>query len=148
MCAIRRSLANAGNAGLDRASLIHATARELGFARTTEALKTMLDASIRRAVRRGVADNSAGVLSLFAKGIDAYAREHLKVQLLMAMRATGGTCAKGDAALLLARALGFARTGPTITATVDSLVRSLIRAQRIESKGGQLRVLRRNESHE
>ncbi len=44
--------------------------------------------------------------------------------------------------------LGFARTGPTITATVDSLVRSLIRAQRIESKGGQLRVLRRNESHE
>ena len=34
-------------------------------------------------------------------------RDHLKAQLLVAIRAVGGTCSKTDAPMLLARALGL-----------------------------------------
>jgi hypothetical protein len=142
MCAIRRVLASAGSGGLSRDDLIRSTARELGHARTSPALKTGLDAAIRRAVRRGIAENSAGVLTLLVKDIGGYDRDHLKAQLLAAIRAVGGTCLKAEAPILLARALGFARTGPNITAMVEAIVRSLVRAKQIESRGGQILVLR------
>ena len=145
MCAIRRALASAGGEGLSRDDLIRSTARELGFARTSPALKVALDTAIRRAVRRGIAENAGGVLTLLARNIDGYNREHLKVQLLAAIRAAGGTCRKADAPLLLARFLGFARTGSSIAAAVDSLVRSLVRAKQLDSMAGQIHVLRRSE---
>jgi hypothetical protein len=142
MCAIRRVLASAGIDGLSRNDLIRSIARELGHARTSPALKVELDSAIRRAVRRGIAENSGGVLTLLVKDIDGYDREHLKAQLLMAIRAVGGNCPKEDAPKLLARALGFARTGPGITSIVDVILRSLIRAKLVESKSGQIRTLR------
>jgi hypothetical protein len=142
MCAIRRVLAGAGNSGLSRDVLIRSTARELGQARTSPALKVELDAAIRRAVRRGIAENSGGVLSLLVKDIDGYDREHLKAQLLAVIRAVGGTCPKADAPMLLARALGFARTGAGITAVVESLLRGLVRVQQVKSIAGQLKVVR------
>ena len=145
MCAIRRVLASAGGEGLSRDDLIRSTARELGFARTSPALKEALDTAIRRAVRRGIAGNAGGVLTLLARNIDGYNREHLKAQLLAAIRAAGGTCQKADAPLLLARFLGFARTGSSIAAAVDSLVRSLVRARQLESMAGHIHVLRRGE---
>ena len=64
------------------------------------------------------------------------------LELLAAIRAEGGTCAKADAPMLLARVLGFARTGASITATVDSILRSLVRAGLVESRAGEVRVLR------
>ena len=142
MCTIRRVLASAGSGGLSRDDLIRSTARELGHARTSPTLKVELDSAIRRAVRRGIAANSGGVLTVLAKDIDGYDRDHLKAQLLAAIRAFGGTCPKPDAPMLLARALGFARTGTGITAIVESLLRSLVRGQQIESRGGQILVLR------
>jgi hypothetical protein len=142
MCAIRRVLAGAGNSGLSRDVLIRSTARELGQARTSPALKAELGAAIRRAVRRGIAENSGGVLSLLVKDIDGYDREHLKAQLLAVIRAVGGTCPKADAPMLLARALGFARTGAGITAVVESLLRGLVRVQQVKSIAGQLKVVR------
>ena len=69
-------------------------------------------------------------------------RDHLKAQLLAAIRATGGTCAKSEASMLLARALGFARTGAGIAAVVESLLRSLVRTKQVESRAGQIRVIR------
>ena len=116
--------------------------RELGHARTSPTLKAELDSAIRRAVRRGIAENTDGVLTLLVKDIDGYGRDHLKAQLLAAMRAAGGSCAKADAPTLLARALGFARTGAGIAAVVDSLLRSLVRTKQVESRAGQIRVLR------
>ena len=142
MCAIRRVLASAGSGGFSRDDLIRSTARELRFARTSPALKAGLDAAIRRAVRRGIAENSSGVLTLLVKDMDGYDRDHLKAQLLTVIRAVGGTCSKTDAPMLLARALGFARTGPNITAMVETILRSLVRAKQIESRGGQIFVLR------
>ena len=142
MCAIRRALTSAGSAGLGRDDLIRSTARELGHARTSPALKVALDVAIRRAVRRGIAENAGGVLTLLVKDIDGYDRDHLKAQLLAAIRAVGGTCLKADAPMLLARFMGFARTGTSITASVESLVRSLVRAKQVESRAGQIRVVR------
>lgn len=145
MCTIRRVLASAGrtgSGGLRRDDLIRSTARELGYARTSPALKVELDTAIRHAVRRGVAGNSGGVLTVLVKDIDGYDRDHLKAQLLAAMRAAGGSCAKADAPTLLARALGFSRTGAGITAIVESLLRSLVRAKQVESRARQLRVVR------
>jgi len=75
--------------------------------------------------------------------MDGYDSAHLKDQLLTAMRAEGGTCQRADAPKLLARALGFARTGSSINTTVEALVRSLVRAGRLESKAGELSVIRR-----
>jgi hypothetical protein len=132
----------AGIGGLSRDDLIRSTSRELGFARTSPAVRAELDTAIRRAVRRGIAGNSGGVLTLLVKDIDGYEREHLKAQLLAAMRAAGGSCAKEDAPTLLARALGFARTGAGIAEAVESLLRSLVRAKQIESRSGQLRIVR------
>ncbi|WP_156876202.1 type ISP restriction/modification enzyme [Rhodoferax antarcticus] len=143
MCAIRRALTSAGSAGLGRDDLIRSTARELGHARTSPALKVALDVAIRRAVRRGIAANASCVLTLLVKDIDGYDRDHLKAQLLAAIRAMGGTCLKEDAPLLLARFMGFARTGTSINNTVEALVRSLVRAGRLESKAGQLTVTRK-----
>ena len=142
MCAIRRVLTGAGIGGLSRNDLIRSIARELGHARTSPALKNELDSAIRRAVRRGIAENSGGVLTLLVKVIDGYDRDHLKGQLLAAMRAAGGSCAKADAPTLLARALGFARTGSGIAAVVESLLRGLVKTKQMESKAGQIRVLR------
>ena len=77
-----------------------------------------------------------------SKDIDGYDRDHLKAQLLAAIRSVGGTCPKTDAPMLLARAWGFARTGSNITAMVETILRSLVRAKKIESRGGQILVLR------
>ena len=121
---------------------IRSVARELGHARTSPTLKAELDSAIRRAVRRGIAENTDGVLTLLVKDIDGYDRDHLKAQLLAAMRAAGGSCSKADAPALLARALGFARTGAGIAAVVESLLRSLVRTKQVEYRAGQIRVLR------
>jgi hypothetical protein len=145
MCAIRRVLAGAASTasgGLSRDDLIRSTARELGHSRTSPTLREALDSGIRRAVRRGIAENSGGVLTVLVKDIDGYHRDHLKAQLLAAIRAVGGTCPEADAPKLLARALGFARTGSNIAAVVETILRSLVRAQQVESRSGQISVLR------
>jgi hypothetical protein len=142
MCAIRRVLASAGINGLSRNDLIRSVARELGHARTSPALKAELDSAIRRAVRRGIAENTDGVLTVLVKDMDGYDRDHLQAQLLAAIRATGGACAKSEVPTLLARALGFARTGVGIAAVVESLLSGLVRTKQLESRAGQIRVLR------
>ncbi len=142
MCAIRRVLVGAGSGGVSRDGLIRSIARQLGFARISPALKAMLDSAIRRAVRRGIAENSCGVLNILVTQIDGYSRDHLTAQLLAAMRAAGSACPRADAPRLLARALGYSRTGAGISAIVESLVRSLVRAKQVESRAGQLRVVR------
>ncbi|CAN5474422.1 hypothetical protein BH11PSE7_BH11PSE7_00070 [soil metagenome] len=140
MCAIRAILTRHG--ALSRADLIRYTGRELGFARTSPRLAVLLDSAIRTAVRRGVVENSAGTLSLLVRDMDGYNSAHLKDLLLTVIRAEGGKCQKADAPRLLARALGFARTGSSINITVEAVVRSLVRAGRLESNAGQIRIVK------
>jgi hypothetical protein len=142
MCAIRSVLLSAGIVGLNRDVLIRAVARELGFDRLSPALKQVLSAACYRAVRRGIAANTVGQMRLLMRYIDSYATDQLNALLLTAIRAQGGSCSKIDAASVLARFLGFARTGPRITDTVNLALRSLRQTGQIELVAGQIRVLR------
>ena len=131
MCALRAVLAQSGP--LARDELIRHTARKLGFARTTQAVADALDNAIRRAVRRGIAQNRGGELSLLAGKVEDYDREFLKQQLLKVIPASGVD--KAQLPVQFARHLGFARVGPVIESTVWSLVRSLQRAGQVQLEG-------------
>ncbi|MFZ3083858.1 type ISP restriction/modification enzyme [Rhodoferax ferrireducens] len=133
MRAIRVVLARAGVSALPRADLIRLTARELGHARTSPRIANELDAAIRRAVRRGIASNARGELSLVAKTVDGYDRDFLKQHLLSVI--AGPWCDKADVPLRFARTLGFARRGPKIEELVWSLMRSLQRNRLVEIEG-------------
>ena len=145
MCAIRAVLARAGASAITRPDLIRATARELGFARTAPRLSEVLDTAIRRAVRRGIAENNKGELTLVSRTIEGYDRGFLKRHLQGVI--TGAWCDRAEVSVRFARALGFARTGPKIEAVVESLVRSCLRAGDIEAIGrGDLRQVRKARS--
>jgi hypothetical protein len=133
MCAIRAVLARAGASALLRPDLIRNTARELGFARNSLRLSEVLDTAIRRAVRRGIAENSRGELTLVAKTIDGYDRDFLKQHLLGVI--TGSWCDRVEVPVRFARVLGFARTGPKIEETVWALMRALLRSGQAEVEG-------------
>ena len=133
MCAIRAVLARAGASALTRPDLIRATARELGFARTSPRLSEVLEAAIRRAVRRGIAENNGGELTLLARTIEGYDRDFLK-QLLLGVIA-GPWCDRAEVPVRFARVLGFARTGPKIGETVWASMRALLRSGQAEVEG-------------
>ncbi len=142
MCAIRAVLVQAGASALTRPDLIRATARELGFARTSPRLSEVLDTAIRRAVRRGIAESSRGELTLVARTIDGYDRGFLRQQLLSMVSRRWSSVARLPTQF--ARNLGFARTGPKLEAIVASLVRSCLRSGDIEVTGrGDLRQVRK-----
>jgi hypothetical protein len=143
MCAIRAVLARAGASALLRPDLIRNTARELGFARNSLRLSEVLDTAIRRAVRRGIAENSRGELTLVAKTIDGYDRDFLKQHLLGVI--TGSWCDRVEVPVRFARVLGFARTGPKIEETVWALMRALLRSGQaeVEGRGAVARYRRR-----
>lgn len=133
MCAIRAVLARSGARALTRPELMRLTARELGFGRSSPRVAGVLDAAIRRAVRRGIASNARGELSLVAKTIDSYDRDFLKQHLLSVI--IGPWCDKADVPMRFARTLGFARTGPKIEEVIWSLMRSLQRNGLVEIEG-------------
>ncbi len=131
MCAIRAVLTRAGT--LTRQELVRGTARELGFARTGPRIANTLDDAVRRAVRRGIAVNSGGSLSLVARMVGDYEREFLKKHLLGCV--AGPWWSKADVPLRFARSLGFARTGPKIEAAVSNLMQALLRSGVAQRRG-------------
>ena len=131
MCAIRAVLGCEDS--LVRADLIRHTARALGIARTSPRIATELESAIRRAVRRGIASNERGMLSLANRKIEDYDRAFLKQHLPACL--TAKWCDKSEVPLRFARTLGFARTGPKIEEVVWSLMASLKRAGLIETSG-------------
>jgi Type ISP C-terminal specificity domain len=133
MCAIRAVLARAGAGGLARAELIRQTSREMGNARTSPSIAKQLDDAIRRAVRRGIARNSRGHLTLVARTLDAYALDFLKQRLVEVL--AGPWCERTDVPKRFARCLGFARSGAKIEAQVWLLMKSLRRSGLVEVDG-------------
>jgi hypothetical protein len=96
-------------------------------------------------VRRGIAENNKGELTLVSRTIEGYDRGFLKRHLQGVI--TGSWCDRAEVSVRFARALGFARTGPKIEAVVESLVRSCLRAGDIEAIGrGDLRQVRKTHS--
>jgi hypothetical protein len=139
MCALRAALTDAGNA-LARDALIRQAARALGHQRTSKSSSAALDDAIRRAVRRGIAENRDGELGLLVRDIDGYDRDHLKVQLVAALRAQRGWVDRAEAPKVLARWLGYARTGAKIAVATESLVRALARSGQLELSADRIRV--------
>jgi hypothetical protein len=131
MCAIRAVLAR--ECAINRQNLIRHTARELGIARTSPRIAQELESAVRRAVRRGIASNEGGTLSLAIRKIEDYDRAFLKQHLLSCLSKTW--CDKADVPLRFARTLGFARTGPKIAELVSSLLRALLRTGQLEMQG-------------
>ena len=131
MCAVRAVLSRDG--ALVREDLIRNTAHELGFGRTGTKIADALHDAIRRAVRRGIAVNQGGELSLVSRTIEGYDRAFLK-QLLVTCIGTAWQD-KADLPTHFARTLGFARTGAVIEETVWSLAASLLRSEEIETDG-------------
>ncbi len=138
MCAIRATLSREGAS--TRSDLIRAVGRELGYARIGPRINEAVDAAIRVAVRRGIAQNTGAHLELLVRDIDEYDRNHLKGQLVAALRAQGGWGDKAAVPQLMARWMGFGRTGKNIVAAADSLLRSLVRTGVVEADSGQIRI--------
>ena len=131
MCALRAVLAESG--ALAPNDLIRQTARKLGFARTGAPVRAVLDKAVALAVRRGIAAQADGLLSLEVKSIEGYDRDFLKQHLLGVVgRAWRDTA---EVPVRFARALGFARTGPKIEETVWKLMRALVRAGQVDVQG-------------
>lgn len=141
MCALRAVLAGKGDA-LARDALIRQAARVLGHQRTSKSMAAALDDAIRRAVRRGIAENNGGELSLLVRDIDGYERDHLKLQLVAALRAQRGWVVRTEAPKVLARWMGFARTGAKIVEATESLLRALARSRQVELTGDAVRTAR------
>lgn len=128
MCAIRAVLASTGP--LARADLVRHTTRQLGFARMGPRIQKALDDAVRRAVRRGIAVNTQGELSLMAKSIGVYDLAFLKQRLLSVVN--GNWQDKAEVPVCFARHLGFARVGTKIEKTVWDLMRSLVQGGLVE----------------
>lgn len=139
MCALRAALAEAGDV-LARDALIRQAARALGHQRTSKGIAAALDDAIRRAVRRGIAENRGGALGLLVRDIDGYDRDHLKTQLVAALRAQRGWVDRAAAPKVLARWLGFARTGAKIVEATESLIRALGRSGQVDLTTDRVRI--------
>jgi hypothetical protein len=131
MCAVRTVLARDG--ALARQDLLRRTARELGFARVGPRIAQTLDDAASRAVRRGIAVNGRGTLTLVARKVEDYERGFLKQHLLACV--AGRWWSKMDVPVRFARSLGFARTGSKIEATVWNLMQALLRSGDVQRRG-------------
>ncbi|HVZ31077.1 MAG TPA: hypothetical protein VG963_01545, partial [Polyangiaceae bacterium] len=122
----------------DRETAIRELREQLGFGRTGHVLREALDNGLRTAVRRGILTNEAGTLKLGHASVDDFDRDFLKEQFLASL---GGRVwrDRGDVARGLARFLGFRRTGPSIEDAVRSIINGLIREQRLETRGTEIR---------
>lgn len=138
MCALRSAMAEASGP-FTREDLVRAAARALGYRRTSAKLAEALDDAIRRAVRRGIAANERGALALATRSIEDYERDTLKTQVLAVLRAQRAWVPREDVPRLLARWLGFGRTGARIVEATESVLRALVRSGDLQSQDGAVR---------
>jgi SOS-response transcriptional repressor LexA len=122
----------------DRESAIRELREQLGFKRTGHVLREALDNGIRTAVRRGILGSEGGVLKLHLASIDDLDRDFLKDQFLASL---GGRAwrERTETARVLARFLGFRRTGPAIEDAVRSIINGLLREGRLEARASEIR---------
>jgi hypothetical protein len=122
----------------ERETSIDALARELGYQRTGPRIHEELDNALRTAVRRGILASEPGAVRLFARTIEQYDRDFLKEQFWASLLGRQWV-EREDAVRAFARWMGFRRTGPTIDDMARSLINGLLREDRLESGGSQIR---------
>lgn len=137
MCVIRDIL-SAGP--MSPSDLIRQTAYGLGYKRAVSGITTALEGVLLAAARRGITIRTSGMIQLLGHSIGDYEDEHLKTQFLAALSRKGsGFIERGQAIRAFARWMGFARTGPVIADVGASLIRKLLRADRLLASGSQIR---------
>lgn len=122
----------------DRDTAIRELREALGFGRTGHVIREQLDNALRTAVRRGIVKNDRDGLSVDILSIDTYERGFLKEQFLASLGSRAWR-ERDDAIRTFARWLGFRRTGLVIDDTTRSIINGLIREQRLESSGDEIR---------
>lgn len=122
----------------ERETAIEALARELGYQRTGGQIHDELDNALRTAARRGIVTSEHGTVCLFVRTIEQYDREFLKEQFLASLLGRQWI-EREDAIRAFARWMGFRRTGPAIEDSARSLINGLLREDRLESDGSQIR---------
>jgi superfamily II DNA or RNA helicase len=140
MCVIRDVLSVGP---MSAADLIRETAYGLGYKRAVSGISTALEGVLLAAARRGIIIRKSGMVQLLAHSIADYDDEHLKDQFLAALSRQGsGLIEREQAIRAFARWMGFARTGPVIAGVGASLIRKLLRADRLFASGSQIRRCR------
>jgi len=134
--AVIRNVFSSGGAR-DRETALREVAQALGYERLGPRIRDSLDRALRTAVRRGILQNEGAALSLLCRSIDQYERPFLKEQFLAALGRSW--IDRAEAARVLARWLGFTRTGPTIADAARSLINGLLRERRLEARDGRIR---------
>lgn len=137
MCIIRDILA-AGP--MSASELIRHTAYGLGYKRAVSGISTALEGVLLGAARRGIIVRTSGMIQLLGHSIGDYDDEHLQTQFLAALSRQGaGLIEREQGIRAFARWMGFARTGPVIADVGASLIRKLLRANRLLASGSQIR---------
>lgn len=107
------------------------------YQRVGARIREVLDTDLLTAVRRGILQNERGELSLLCRDIERYDRDFLKEQFLASLGR--GWTDRDEAIRAFARWLGFVRTGPKLDETARSVINGLLREQRLETDGPNLR---------
>ncbi len=136
ICAIRHVLQEDGEA--DRDELIRRVAQHLRYRIVGSNIRDRISDAIRTAVRRQIADASSPRIRIYGRNISEYDRGHLKEQLCASL-AGSAWHDRDDAVRGFARWMGFSRTGTQIDDTSRSLINGLIREDRLETRGTEIR---------
>lgn len=137
MCNVRELLSS-GPMGQE--DLIKQLAYKLGYQRAVAGISQTLAGVLRAASRRGIIVRQAGTVHLMARSMADYDDGHLREQFLAALsRESSGWIEREDSVRAFARWMGYARTGPVIADIAASLIRKLLRANRLAAQGTQIR---------
>lgn len=122
----------------DRETAIRELCAAAGYERVGSRIREIADDAIRTAVRRGILDNDGSTLALATRSIEDYSRGQLKEQFLASLEGSRWTH-RDEAIRNFARWLGFRRTGPAIDDIARSLINGLLREDRLEADGPDIR---------
>jgi hypothetical protein len=130
----------AREAALRREVLATRLAELMGHAATDPKAQADTENIIQAAVKRGILQDEGDDISLLGRNISDYPRDMLKDQFLASLNGSNWT-ERSESISRFARWLGFRRTGPNIEDAARSVINSLIRADRLEKMGSQIRRL-------
>jgi hypothetical protein len=93
---------------------------------------------IRACIRRCILEEGGGGYALVGRTVADYSRDDLKDQFLASLNGSGWM-ERNECIPRFARWLGFRRTGPNIEDAARSAINGLIRSERLEKMGSQIR---------
>jgi hypothetical protein len=118
--------------------LVNKLSELLGYSASEDKAQDEIENLIRAASRRCIVQEEDGGYALVSRAIADYPREVLKEQFFASLNGSGWI-ERSEAIPRFARWLGFKRTGPNIEDAARSAINSLIRNDRLERMGSQIR---------